>query len=91
MASAYSLSRCPRSKQPLCRTEASKPGRLAGDEFVALVEPGSFEIAPELVAERILEQCDLGQGYLFARPLNVDAVEKFLNAEKSTAPFLTSG
>jgi diguanylate cyclase (GGDEF)-like protein len=30
-------------------------GRLAGDEFVALVEPGSFEIAPELVAERILE------------------------------------
>jgi diguanylate cyclase (GGDEF)-like protein len=30
-------------------------GRLAGDEFVALVEPGSFEIAPEFVAERILE------------------------------------
>jgi diguanylate cyclase (GGDEF)-like protein len=30
-------------------------GRLAGDEFVALVEPGSFEVAPELVAERILE------------------------------------
>jgi diguanylate cyclase (GGDEF)-like protein len=30
-------------------------GRLAGDEFVALVEPGSFEMAPELVAERILE------------------------------------
>jgi diguanylate cyclase (GGDEF)-like protein len=30
-------------------------GHLAGDEFVALVEPGSFEVAPELVAERILE------------------------------------
>jgi diguanylate cyclase (GGDEF)-like protein len=30
-------------------------GRLGGDEFVVLVEPGSFEIAPELVAERILE------------------------------------
>jgi diguanylate cyclase (GGDEF)-like protein len=30
-------------------------GRLAGDEFVALVEPGSFEVAPELVAARILE------------------------------------
>jgi diguanylate cyclase (GGDEF)-like protein len=30
-------------------------GCLGGDEFVALVEPGSFEIAPELVAERILE------------------------------------
>jgi diguanylate cyclase (GGDEF)-like protein len=30
-------------------------GRLGADEFVALVEPGSFEIAPELVAERILD------------------------------------
>ncbi len=30
-------------------------GRLAGDEFVVLVEPGSFQVAPELVAERILE------------------------------------
>jgi diguanylate cyclase (GGDEF)-like protein len=30
------------------------------------------------------EHCDLGQGFLFSRPLDVDAVEKFLNAEELT-------
>ena len=30
------------------------------------------------------EHCDHGQGFLFSRPLDVDAVEKFLNAEQPT-------
>jgi diguanylate cyclase (GGDEF)-like protein len=34
------------------------------------------------------EDCDHGQGFLFSRPLDVDAVEKFLNAERSTTPSL---
>jgi diguanylate cyclase (GGDEF)-like protein len=34
------------------------------------------------------EHCDHGQGFLFSRPLDVDAVEKFLNAEESTTPSL---
>jgi diguanylate cyclase (GGDEF)-like protein len=29
------------------------------------------------------EHCDQGQGFLFSRPLGVDAVEKFLNADQS--------
>jgi EAL domain-containing protein (putative c-di-GMP-specific phosphodiesterase class I) len=37
------------------------------------------------------EHCDHGQGFLFSRPLDVDAVERFLNAEESTAPSLTPG
>jgi diguanylate cyclase (GGDEF)-like protein len=37
------------------------------------------------------EHCDHGQGFLFSRPLDVDAVEKFLNAEELTAPSLASG
>ena len=36
------------------------------------------------------EHCDHGQGFLFSRPLDVDAVEKFLNAEESTASVMTS-
>jgi EAL domain-containing protein (putative c-di-GMP-specific phosphodiesterase class I) len=36
------------------------------------------------------EHCDHGQGFLFSRPLDVDAVEQFLNAEESTAPVMTS-
>ncbi len=34
------------------------------------------------------EHCDHGQGFLFSRPLDVDAVEKFLNADRSTTPSL---
>jgi diguanylate cyclase (GGDEF)-like protein len=34
------------------------------------------------------EHCDHGQGFLFSRPLNVDAVEKFLDADRSTTPTL---
>jgi diguanylate cyclase (GGDEF)-like protein len=30
------------------------------------------------------EHCDHGQGFLFSRPLDVDAIEAFLNAKKST-------
>jgi diguanylate cyclase (GGDEF)-like protein len=37
------------------------------------------------------EHCDHGQGFLFSRPLNVDAVEQFLNAEESTTSSLTPG
>jgi diguanylate cyclase (GGDEF)-like protein len=41
-------------------------GRLAGDEFVVLLEPGDSRPSPELVAERILEllnqPVELGQG-----------------------------
>ena len=37
------------------------------------------------------EHCDHGQGFLFSRPLDVDAVEKFLNAEQSAKPSLTVG
>jgi diguanylate cyclase (GGDEF)-like protein len=37
------------------------------------------------------EHCDHGQGFLFSRPLDVDAVEKFLNAEELTASSLTPG
>jgi diguanylate cyclase (GGDEF)-like protein len=36
------------------------------------------------------EHCDHGQGFLFSRPLDVDAVEKFLDADQSTMPSLTS-
>jgi diguanylate cyclase (GGDEF)-like protein/PAS domain S-box-containing protein len=31
------------------------------------------------------EQCDQGQGFLFARPLSVEAIEKFLDAPAATA------
>ena len=34
------------------------------------------------------EHCDHGQGFLFSRPLDVDAVEQFLNAEESTTSSL---
>jgi EAL domain-containing protein (putative c-di-GMP-specific phosphodiesterase class I) len=34
------------------------------------------------------EHCDHGQGFLFSRPLDVHAVEKFLNADRSTTPTL---
>jgi diguanylate cyclase (GGDEF)-like protein len=36
------------------------------------------------------EHCDHGQGFLFSRPLDVDAVEKFLNTQQSTTPSLTT-
>jgi diguanylate cyclase (GGDEF)-like protein len=36
------------------------------------------------------EHCDHGQGFLFSRPLDVDAVEKFLNASQSPKHALTS-
>jgi len=35
------------------------------------------------------EHCDHGQGLLFSRPLDVDAVEAFLSADESTTPSLT--
>jgi len=35
------------------------------------------------------EHCDHGQGFLFSRPLDVDAVEKFLDTQESTTPSLT--
>jgi diguanylate cyclase (GGDEF)-like protein len=34
------------------------------------------------------EHCDQGQGFLFSRPLDVAAIEKFLNAARSTPPSL---
>jgi len=34
------------------------------------------------------EHCDHGQGFLFSRPLDVDAVEAFLSADASAAPSL---
>jgi EAL domain-containing protein (putative c-di-GMP-specific phosphodiesterase class I) len=37
------------------------------------------------------EHCDHGQGFLFSRPLDVGAVEQFLNAEESTTPSLAPG
>ncbi len=36
------------------------------------------------------EHCDHGQGFLFSRPLNVDAVEKFLAATQSKTPAPTT-
>jgi diguanylate cyclase (GGDEF)-like protein len=30
-------------------------GRIGGDEFIVLVEPGALDVTPELVAERILD------------------------------------
>jgi diguanylate cyclase (GGDEF)-like protein len=35
--------------------EADTIGRMGGDEFVVLIDGGSLDIAPELVAERLLE------------------------------------
>jgi diguanylate cyclase (GGDEF)-like protein len=35
------------------------------------------------------EHCDQGQGFLFSRPLDVDAVEQFLNATQSSTRSLT--
>jgi diguanylate cyclase (GGDEF)-like protein len=37
------------------------------------------------------EHCDHGQGFLFSRPLAVDAVERFLDADRSMTPSLTPG
>ncbi len=37
------------------------------------------------------EHCDHGQGFLFSRPLDVDAVERFLNAEELTISTLAPG
>jgi diguanylate cyclase (GGDEF)-like protein len=37
------------------------------------------------------EHCDHGQGFLFSRPLDVDAIEAFLNAKKSTTTSLAPG
>jgi EAL domain-containing protein (putative c-di-GMP-specific phosphodiesterase class I) len=34
------------------------------------------------------EQCDSGQGYLFAKPLEVDAAEAFLCSWQTSAPML---
>ena len=36
------------------------------------------------------EHCDHGQGFLFSRPLDADAVERFLNADASTRPSLAA-
>ncbi len=36
------------------------------------------------------EHCDQGQGFLFSRPLDVDAVEQFLGAAQATAPPFTA-
>jgi diguanylate cyclase (GGDEF)-like protein len=37
------------------------------------------------------EHCDHGQGFLFSRPLNANAIEQFLNTEKSITPSLAPG
>jgi len=37
------------------------------------------------------EHCDQGQGFLFSRPLDVDAVEQFLGAARKSPPALTAG
>jgi diguanylate cyclase (GGDEF)-like protein len=37
------------------------------------------------------EHCDHGQGFLFSRPLDADAVEAFLNAKESTTSSLAPG
>jgi diguanylate cyclase (GGDEF)-like protein len=34
------------------------------------------------------EHCDHGQGFLFSRPLDVDAIERFLSSARSSAPAL---
>ncbi len=36
------------------------------------------------------EHCDHGQGFLFSRPLDVDAVERFLAAARSSTPPLAT-
>jgi diguanylate cyclase (GGDEF)-like protein len=36
------------------------------------------------------EHCDQGQGFLFSRPLDVDAVERFLDADRSSTPPLAT-
>ena len=35
--------------------DADTIGRMGGDEFVVLIDGASLEVAPELVAERLLE------------------------------------
>jgi sensor c-di-GMP phosphodiesterase-like protein len=37
------------------------------------------------------EHCDQGQGFLFSRPLDVNGVEDFLNAARSTTQPLAIG
>ena len=37
------------------------------------------------------EHCDHGQGFLFSRPLDVDAIEAFLHTKESTTSSLTPG
>jgi EAL domain-containing protein (putative c-di-GMP-specific phosphodiesterase class I) len=36
------------------------------------------------------EQCDSGQGYLYARPLDADAVEAFVTARSGTRAVTTT-
>jgi EAL domain-containing protein (putative c-di-GMP-specific phosphodiesterase class I) len=36
------------------------------------------------------EDCDQGQGFLFSRPLDVDAIERFLDADRSSTPSLAT-
>ena len=55
--------------------EGDTVGRLGGDEFVVLLDPATLTVAPELVAERVLEV--LGQpvelGGSGERPLSITA------------------
>jgi diguanylate cyclase (GGDEF)-like protein len=65
--------------------------------FVQLGKTLDIETLAEGIEERSQletlqrEHCDHGQGFLFSRPLAVDAVEKFLDADRSTSPSLTPG
>jgi EAL domain-containing protein (putative c-di-GMP-specific phosphodiesterase class I) len=36
------------------------------------------------------EDCDQGQGFLFSRPLDVDAIERFLDVDRSSTPPLAT-
>src|SRR5690606_27903268 len=61
-------------------------GRMGGDEFVVLVDGASLRIAPELVAERLLDV--LHQPFeldLAARPVTVTASVGIATGERATA------
>ena len=67
--------------------EGDTVGRLGGDEFVILLDPATLTVAPELVAERVLEvlrqPVDLGGSG--ERPLSITASIGIATGFRATA------
>jgi EAL domain-containing protein (putative c-di-GMP-specific phosphodiesterase class I) len=71
---------------------ASKRSSALMQTFVHLGKTLEIETLAEGIEDQVQlealqrEHCDQGQGFLLSRPLDVDAVEAFLEASASSAP-----